>query len=224
MSDSAEVDKLKVKDQILHLLKTGGPQNAATIAEQLQVSPMAIRQHLQTLQAEKLVVYEEERRPVGRPVKLWRLTAQATRLFPDSHADLLVNLLRHVETIYGTTGLETVVAERTRSQIETYVARIPEELNWRERVAMLAQLRGQEGYMAEVIDESDDTILLVENHCSINQAAQNFNHLCNSELAVFTSVLGSSVNIERVEHIVRGDRRCAYRISPKILESNPVDR
>lgn len=217
MSDSAEVDKLKVKDQILRLLKTGGSQNAAAIADQLQVSPMAIRQHLQTLQAEKLVVYEEERRPVGRPVKLWRLTSQATRLFPDSHADLLVNLLRHVETVYGSTGLETVVAERTRSQIEAYITQIPEALDWRERVTMLAQLRGQEGYMAEVIDEPDGAVLLVENHCSIHQAAQNFNHLCNSELVVFTSVLGSSVSIERVEHIVRGDRRCAYRISPKVL-------
>ncbi|MEH2424791.1 MAG: hypothetical protein V7K48_28990 [Nostoc sp.] len=35
----------------------------------------------------------------------------------------------------------------------------------------------------------------------------------NSELQVFTRLLGSTVNIERVEHILSGDRRCAYRVS-----------
>jgi predicted ArsR family transcriptional regulator len=215
MSGSAEVDKLKVKDQILHLLKTGGAQNAAAIAEQLQVSPMAIRQHLQALQAEELVTYEEERRPVGRPVKLWRLTTKAARLFPDSHAELLVNLLRGVDKIYGESGLESLVAERTRSQIETYAAQLPDELNWRERVELLANLRSREGYMAEVIPEANDSVLLVENHCSINLAAQNFNQLCGSELVVFTTLLGPTVQVERVEHIVGGDRRCAYRISAK---------
>ncbi|MCY7282030.1 MAG: HTH domain-containing protein, partial [Cyanobacteria bacterium CAN_BIN43] len=66
--------KQKVKDQILHLLKMQGAQTATDIAEQVQVSPMAIRQHLQRLQAERWVTYQEERRPLGRPVKLWELT------------------------------------------------------------------------------------------------------------------------------------------------------
>lgn len=35
----------------------------------------------------------------------------------------------------------------------------------------------------------------------------------NSELQVFTRLLGSTVSIERVEHILSGDRRCAYRVS-----------
>lgn len=212
MSELAAVDKLKVKNQILHLLKTGGPQTAAAVAEQLQVSPMAIRQHLQSLQADAWVTYQEERRPVGRPVKLWRLTEYAAKFFPDSHADLLVSLLRGIEQFFGSEGIETLLTDRTLSQIQTYANRLPPSGSWQERAVALAELRTQEGYMAEVVRESDDAVLLVENHCSIHAAAQACHRLCNSELEVFKALLGPEVTIERVEHIVRGDRRCAYRI------------
>lgn len=213
MTELAAVDKLKVKNQILQLLKIGGPQTAAALADQLQVSPMAIRQHLQALQADEWVTYEEERRPVGRPVKLWQLTEQASKLFPDSHADLLVNLLQSVQQVFGDEGLENLLAERTRTQIQTYAAQLPEQDHWKARVKTLAQLRGQEGYMAEVIEESDEVLLLVENHCSVQAAAQNCQRLCESELTTFSTLLGPTVTIDRVEHIVKGDRRCAYRIS-----------
>jgi predicted ArsR family transcriptional regulator len=33
-------------------------------------------------------------------------------------------------------------------------------------------------------------------------------------MEVFQAVLGEGVKLERVEHILRGDRRCAYRIQP----------
>lgn len=215
-----ELAPLKAKDQILHLLKRSGPQPAAAIATAVGVSPMAIRQHLQDLQAEGYVIYAEERRPVGRPVKLWRLTEMAMKRFPDHHADLLVNLLQGVRQVFGDPGLETLIADRLQHQIRIYAAQLPTG-SWQGRVAALAELRSQEGYMAEVMPEPSGTLLLVENHCSICAAAQTCPQLCQAELAVFTALLGPTVTVERVEHIIRGDRRCAYRITetqPEALE------
>jgi len=205
---------LKAKDQILHLLKRSGPQPAAAIATAVGVSPMAIRQHLQDLQAEGFVVYAQERRPVGRPVKLWRLTETAMGLFPDHHADLLVNLLQGVRQVFGDPGLDRLIADRLQQQIRTYAAQLPTG-TWQGRVAALAELRSQEGYMAEVIAESSGTLLLVENHCSICAAARTCPQLCQAELAVFTALLSPAATIERVEHIIEGDRRCAYRIAER---------
>ena len=37
-------------DKILHLLKTHGPQSAAALGEQLQMTSMGARQHLTALQ------------------------------------------------------------------------------------------------------------------------------------------------------------------------------
>lgn len=215
MNEPVPIDTRKVKNQILFLLKTGGPQTASALAKQLQVSPMAVRQHLQNLQTDDWVTYEEERRPVGRPVKLWQVTQEAAQLFPDSHADLTVNLLQGIKAVFGVEGLAKLLSDRTQQQIRNYSARMDQDATWRERVATLAQIRTQEGYMAEVIEDAQDAqnaVLLVENHCSIYAAAQNCSSFCSSELEVFMALLGSEVTIERVEHIMSGDRRCAYRI------------
>jgi predicted ArsR family transcriptional regulator len=205
--------KQKVKDQILHLLKMQGAQTATAIAEQVQVSPMAIRQHLQSLQAEHWVTYQEERRPLGRPVKLWELTVQAGDRFPNSHADLMVDLLKSVESVFGNAGLDQLVAERSQRQVQTYQAKVAKTGTWQQRVWAIAHLRTQEGYMAEVIELPAGDLLLVENHCPIYAAAQTCQKLCGAELEVFRAVLGTTVTVERVEHILAGDRRCAYRVS-----------
>jgi predicted ArsR family transcriptional regulator len=219
--------KQKAKDRILYLLKMQGAQTATALAEQLQVSPMAIRQHLQNLQTEGWVIYQEERRPLGRPVKLWQLAAQVggsvhfvspkeNRLpprFPDSHADLMVDLLKSVESVFGEAGLDQLVTERSQRQVQSYQAKL-DGGTWQQRVRAIAQLRTQEGYMAEVIDLANGALLLVENHCPICAAAQTCQKLCGAELAVFQAVLGGGMTVERVEHILMGDRRCAYRISP----------
>jgi predicted ArsR family transcriptional regulator len=226
-SPEAIEDRQKAKNQILHLLKTQGAQTATALAEQLPVSPMAVRQHLQVLQAEQWVTYQEERRPLGRPVKLWQLTERSLQLFPDSHAELMTDLLVGVETLFGTEGLEKLLADRLRRQLQTYANKLPESIGnstvgitWREWIAQfgvaeavqhLAYLRTQEGYMAEVI-KTEDGWLLIENHCPICAAARTCPKLCSSELEMFRTLLGSEVVVERVEHIMQGDRRCAYRI------------
>lgn len=208
-------DKLKLKDQILHTLKLRGAQTAIALADQLKVTPMAIRQHLQSLKAEQWVTYQEERRPLGRPVKLWQLTEHSVSRFPDSHADLMLDLLRGVETVFGAEGLEKIITERKRRQTQTYQEHLNALENgedWRTRVEAIAQLRNQEGYMAEVMEQADGSLWLVENHCPICAAAQSCQGLCRAELDVFQAILGPGVTVERVEHLLTGDRRCAYRV------------
>ncbi|MBW4491645.1 MAG: HTH domain-containing protein [Oscillatoria princeps RMCB-10] len=209
-------DKQKAKNQILHLLKIHGSQSAAALAKELQLSPMAVRQHLQALQAQQWVAYKEQRRPLGRPIKLWQLTESARHFFPDSHADLIADLLRSVETVFGAAGLEKLLCERASRQVQNYqsgLAEIPSGGDWQDTVAALAQFRSQEGYMAEVIPQPDSSLLFVENHCPIQAAARTCQLLCRCELEVFKTVLGTGITVERVEHLMQGDRRCAYKVN-----------
>ncbi len=216
-------DKQKAKEQILYLLKMQGATSATDLAEQLKLSPMAIRQHLQALRGEGLVAYSEQRRPIGRPVKLWQLTDRTLTIFPDSHADLMVEFLKSFESVLGEAELEKVLAERTRRQIQGYRVQfatlegddsansVPSRLD--RQVQRLAEIRTKEGYMAEAIAQPDGSWLFVENHCPISEAAHTCRLLCRSELEVFTTLFGPHINIKRVEHIMAGDRRCAYQIT-----------
>ena len=199
---------------ILRLLKQQGPSDSATLAAQLNISAMAVRQHLYALQTQRLVTYEEEQRPIGRPAKMWGLTPSAAPHFPDAHAGLTVNLLNAAEQTFGAEGVKRVISRCAEQQIETYRSRIPARASLQNRLRALISLRNEEGFMAEVQRQPDGSFLLIQNHCPISAAAKECRKLCDSELEVLRAILGESVAIERAEHIVTGDRRCVYRILP----------
>jgi len=200
---------------ILELLKWHGPQDARTLAGRLEISAMAVRQHLYSLADDRLVTSDEEPRPMGRPAKLWRLTPAADELFPNAHAELTVSLIQSMRETFGERGVDRLIAARTRSQIEAYRAQVGDGGSLRERLAALANLRTREGYMAEVKEETDGALLLIENHCPICAAARACTNLCAGELRVFQQVLGAGVIVERVDHILAGARRCAYRVKAR---------
>jgi predicted ArsR family transcriptional regulator len=204
---------VRTRRAIVHLLKQEGPLDAQTLAERLHISAMAVRQHLYALQDERLVIYAEEPRPMGRPVKLWQLTPAADRFFPEGYAELTLSLVKSVTEAFGRAGLEQLLAIRTRQQIATYRQQMAGHDTLSQRLAALAAVRTAEGYMANVQPQADGSFLLCENHCPICVAAAACTRLCGQELAVFQAVLGADVNIERTEHIVAGDRRCAYRVA-----------
>src|SRR5262245_28371823 len=118
-------DLVSSRQAILHLLKQKGAADSEALASQLGISSMAVRQHLYALRAQELVNYQEERRPVGRPPKMWSLTPAAARFFPDAHAGFTVNLLNAAEQTFGEEGVQRVLVRCARQQIETYRSRIP---------------------------------------------------------------------------------------------------
>lgn len=217
---STDTSTVHSRRQIAELLKRHGPQDAASLAERIGISAMAVRQHLYALVDERLVTFDETPRPRGRPAKLWRLTADANRMFPDAHAELTVSLVTSLGEAFGSDGVERLLEVRTRRQIESYREKLPKRAALPRMLEALAIIRTDEGYMAEVIPASNSTYLFVENHCSICAAATACMGLCASELTVFRTVLGEGVTVERTEHILAGDRRCAYAIRRKSSKSS----
>lgn len=188
--------------------------DAAQVAARLSLTAMAVRQHLYQLQREKLVTAEERPVPLGRPAKYWQLTREADRLFPDAYAEVSVALIDAVGDAFGEVGLKRVLESRYARQRADYLRRIPASLPLREKLQKLARTRTEEGYMADVKAARKGAFLLVENHCPICAAATACKGFCVTELDLFRAVLGPGVVVERTEHIVSGDRRCAYRITP----------
>ena len=206
----------KTRRAITKLLKTEGPIDSAQLAERLGLTAMAIRQHLYTLQREGLVTSEERPVPIGRPAKFWRLTREADRLFPEAYAELSVALIDSVKDAFGEEGLERVLTSRCARQRTDYAKRIKPNAPLKKKLEALAQVRSEEGYMAEIRKEGEGSYLLVENHCPICAAANACQGFCSTELELFRSVLGPGVSVERTEHIVKGDHRCVY-----LITSNP---
>ena len=186
--------------------------DAIAIGSRLKITAMAVRQHLYGLQEEQLVSYQEEARPMGRPAKLWQLTAAADRLFPDGYAELTLSLVNSLTEAFGDEGMARLLEIRARKQLHIYQERMLVAGSLPERLGALAKKRSEEGYMAEIQSLEDGSYLLIENHCPICVVAVACTGLCNKELEMFQNVLGERVKIERTEHIVAGERRCVYRV------------
>lgn len=215
--ETRQTGERKTRRAIVKLLKTEGPLGSAQLAERLGLTAMAVRLHLYALQSEGLVAAEDRPVPVGRPAKSWRLTREADRHFPEAYAELSVALLDAMQETFGAEGLNRVLASRCARQRDEYAKRIRPRDPLEKRLNDLAQVRTEEGYMAEVRAEAEEGggFLLVENHCPICAAANACQGFCSTELDLFRTVLGPSVEVERVEHIVSGDQRCAYRVRPR---------
>ena len=214
MRPEAQQGERKTRRAIVKLLKTEGPLDSAQLAKRLKLTAMAVRQHLYALQKEGLVTAEERPVPIGRPAKFWKLTREADSLFPEAYAELNVALIDAVKDTFGTEGLNRVLVSRCQRQRSDYAKRIRPGDSLKKKLTELARVRTEEGYMAEVKRADDGSYLLVENHCPICAAANACQGFCSTELDLFRSVLGPGVTVERVEHIISGDQRCAYRVTP----------
>ncbi|HEY1612252.1 MAG TPA: metalloregulator ArsR/SmtB family transcription factor [Rhizomicrobium sp.] len=205
---------------VLDLVKRLGPVTAEALAGELGVTAMAVRQHLERLAKEGLVAPETRPAARGRPSRHWQVTETANSAFPDSSAGLVADLISQVRVAFGEEGLDRLVALRTAGQEESYTARLAGMASLQARLEGLAQLRNEEGYMAEARRQPDGSHLLVENHCPICAAARLCTGLCREELALFQRVMGDGVRVERVSHILAGARRCAYRVTPVTKDLN----
>ena len=204
-------------DRILYLLKSKGPQTAAELARRLGLTAMAVRRHLYGFSKEGLAEFSARRRPVGRPAHVWTLTERAASRFPESHAELTLEMIGAIRATFGEQGLERLLAERTRTQLRQYRERIRAagDDSLQGRVRTLGAIRREQGYMAECVARADGSFVLRENHCPICAAARFCQGLCREELELFRAVLGAQAQVERTDHILAGASRCAYTITPR---------
>lgn len=199
-------------DRVLMTLKTRGPQSVAVIAKAMDVTAEAVRQQMTRLHADGLVDSESRSAGRGRPTQIWFLTAAGHGRFPDTHAEMTVQMIGAIRQVYGDEGVDKLIQAREAAMLGSYREAMQGARSLKDRLERLADVRSAEGYMAELSKDGAD-FLFIENHCPICSAAKACMGFCRSELELFHKVLGDDVRVEREEHILTGARRCAYRIS-----------
>lgn len=215
MTSTATDASNSTAERILFLLKTRGALKTTDLASLLQISFEAARQHIQKLQAAELITgISAAANGAGRPSQKWLLTEAAQRRFPDTHSVLTLQLIETVEQVFGADGVEQLIQRMEAANRNEYQQACSQLHSLEDKVRTLVQLREQAGYMAEM-QASDNGWLIIENHCPICVAASRCQGFCRSELQVFQAVIGEQALVERCEHLLSGQRRCVYRVTPR---------
>ncbi|MCW9705513.1 helix-turn-helix transcriptional regulator [Fodinibius salsisoli] len=205
-------NELPSHERAVWILKTRGAQPLSAIAEEMDVTKEGARFHLLKLEKEGLVQSQSKAEGRGRPKKIWSLTEKGHARFPDRHANMTVNLIAMMRQTLGDEAVQDVINANEKRTLAEYEEELKECDTLEGKVAKLTEIRSREGYMAEY-QEKEDSFLFVENHCPICAAAETCQQFCQAELNIFEEVLGEEVDIQREEHIIKGARRCAYRIA-----------
>jgi DeoR family transcriptional regulator, suf operon transcriptional repressor len=198
--------------ELLVTLRMRGEARAEELAQRLGVTVSAIRQHLQGLAAADLVAHREERAGPGRPRHVYRLAPAAEALFPRSYGELTVELLDYI----GDEDPQLVARafeRRRRARVERTLTRL-EGLGFDARVAEVARVLDEDGYLAEVERLPDAGWRILEHNCAILAVAQRYGHACGAEIAFLREVLPDA-DVTRVSHILAGAHACAYDVRPR---------
>lgn len=219
-----------IQAELLLALKKHQPLTARELAARFDLTPNAMRRHLETLEAAGIVRHSREVRGVGGPVHAFSLTGSGEALFPRQYATVLLETLDSIAAEHGRGGVSEFF-RRKWTALAAEAAPALQLLPLTERVQLLAELWTSLGYMAEA-DVDDDTGLPVlrKHNCAIRAVAEQYPEVCATEAAFIADVLG--VPAERRQHIIAGCNTCVYVLggaphahpSTEFATSNAGDR
>lgn len=194
---------------VMETVKELGSATAEELAQALEVTVSGVRQHLQTLEHQGLVVHVADRAGRGRPRHRYELTTEGQELFPRRYGDLVVGMLDHMEA-QAPEVAGSYFRRRTQARVQAALPRL-QGGTLGERVEELVRILSEDGYQAEVTEIEPDTFHLVERNCAVHFLASRDPRTCESELDFFREVLPGAT-VERTHHLLTGERHCAYRV------------
>ena len=196
------------RQRVARSILVNGPSTAAALAERLDLTPAAVRRHLDQLVEEGAVEAREPRsaavRGRGRPAKLFALTEHGRDGFDQQYDDLAVDALRFLAETGGAEAVRAF-AERRVAFVEERFAEVSQQQPKLSPAEVLAQVFTDEGYAAAV-RELPMGEQLCQQHCPVSHVAHEFPQLCEAETEAIGRVLGR--HVQRLATIAHGDGVC----------------
>lgn len=196
------------RQRVVESILVNGPSTAAALAERLDLTPAAVRRHLDQLVEEGAVEAREPRsqlsRGRGRPAKFFALTEVGRDSFDQQYDDLAAQALRFLQETGGPEAVREF-ARRRVSFIEDRFAAVSAANPSFSPAEVLAQIFTEEGYAASV-RELPIGEQLCQQHCPVSHVAHEFPQLCEAETEAISRVLDR--HVQRLATIAHGDGVC----------------
>lgn len=197
------------RQNILNLLRRHGEMTAQEISDALGIGAVGVRQHLALLERDGQVQVVGVRRNIGRPSHLYALTAEAEACFPKGYDRLALDLVTCLDDIGGSAAIEQVLSRRREALAQEFRPHLDGK-DRAARVAALAELLAEQGYMCEWEQHEDGSFTLTEYNCPVDCVARRHPQFCAQELRLYEDLLGTP--IARDGTIATGARCCRYHV------------
>lgn len=196
--------------EILKLLRSEGALQAREIADRLGLAPTSIREQLDRLLQRGWLVSANQRQKVGRPRKLFSLTAQGDALFPRRYDELLDLLARQIKAEEGSGRLLRYL-EAIAAQWATMLAPMLDGLEPEDALIKLAEHLDLGGMMAELQTCRVGYELNIHN-CVYSRTAECHEEVCRMIPTLIERVTGCPTHATR--RVYHEGGYCTYAIAP----------
>lgn len=200
------------RQRVVRSILDNGPSTAAALAERLDLTPAAVRRHLDQLVEEGAVEAREPRsltgRGRGRPAKAFALTESGRDGFDQQYDDLAVQALRFLSETGGADAVREFAVRRAAFISERFDG-VRADRPDLAPAEILARVFTDEGYAAAVRDVPVGE-QLCQQHCPVSHVAHEFPQLCEAETEAISKVLGR--HVQRLATIAHGDGVCTTSI------------
>jgi predicted ArsR family transcriptional regulator len=205
-------DDAPTRERVATSILENGPSTAAALADRLDLTPAAVRRHLDHLVSEGAVEAREPRvygtRGRGRPAKVFVLTDSGRDTFIQAYDDLAASALRFLREAGGDEAVAEFARRRTSELEERYRPAV-EAAPPGKRAEVLAEALSGDGYAASVRSAPVGD-QLCQHHCPVAHVAAEFPQLCEAETEVFARLLGR--HVQRLATIAHGDGVCTTNV------------
>ena len=200
------------KRELLLLLKQQPGLSLAEIATARGVSKVAVLRHLAALEEQGLVDRSYVRTHPGRPSVHFRLSERSAGIFPQAYGQMSVYALEYIERRLGRDGVVGMLQERSHAVADQSRARLSAP-TLPDRVAELARIRSEGGYMAEFGGRKGRALEMREHNCPVLAIAGRYPEACEVERRMFEAMLRA--NVSTSHRVVAGDPVCRFLIRPR---------
>jgi predicted ArsR family transcriptional regulator len=212
---SSKINQIPEKTQealLLHLKKTG-EMTVSELCDVLGITAMAVRRHLGSLQKDGLVESKIVKQSRGRPNYHYSLTDMAKKsLFPSGFQNLASDFLDIIKAERGHKGVMDFLSKRNDRVAERFMSRMVNK-TLSERVAEVASIFTEDGYMTEWEALADGTFLMYQRNCALHDLANQYRQICVLEPRLIEQLLGAKVT--RQQYMLKNDPVCGYLIRPQ---------
>jgi predicted ArsR family transcriptional regulator len=208
------------RERVVRSVMVNGPSTAAALADRLELTPAAVRRHLDQLIEEGTLEAREPRstavRGRGRPAKVFVLTDAGRDSLDQAYDDLAVQAIRFLAETGGKEAVRQF-ADRRAEKIEQRFDDLVEHHPELTRTQAVAQVFTDEGYAATVRDIPVGE-QLCQQHCPVSHVAHEFPELCEAETAAIGRMLGR--HVQRLATIAHGDGVCTTCVPDLVSASS----
>lgn len=198
--------KKSTRDLILHSIKSTPQVTIEELALVADVSPVTVRHHLNTLQADGLIEVASVRRKVGRPYYVYSLSEQGQELFPQRYFSLTNRLLDELKTRLPETVVNDIFIGVVKSLINDHKTEF-ESLTFEERLNYVIELLAEEGFLARW-ERTDQGYQIIEYSCPYISVGQKHQEVCTFDKELMLTVL--DVPIQQHSCMLNGDDCCHF--------------